>query len=252
MGNQLIALLGISLWLPAHVVNFVPRPDEFLRGAVAFETPTHVKRLGLAGERHLIDAAVTAGTADSFRHVNAVIEIDVVGQIMDAIPLQWLVARETGANRLQGGCVDPNLRVTRHAGVGAWEPGVGGLLNRSVAVPAINSVIADVMFVAERDRLIEGDVYIGRVRRPINLGRHPSGAANQDDCADDDDSSMNIRFRRKQLGHLMMSIRFLTRNESRAIVVQDLPMALIVRRIRAISLCQVDMGPDRYLLAYGE
>ena len=55
---------------------------------MAIETPLHVKRLRFARERHLIDAAVACRATDAFGDVNAVVEIDVAGQIVDPIPFQ--------------------------------------------------------------------------------------------------------------------------------------------------------------------
>ena len=59
---------------------------------MAIETPLHVKRLRLASKRHLIDAAVAGRTTDSFRDMDAVIEENVIGQIVDAVPLQRRIA----------------------------------------------------------------------------------------------------------------------------------------------------------------
>src|SRR5947209_6903747 len=184
---------------------------------MTIETPPHVKGLSFPGQRHLIDAAMTTGTADPFRYVNAVIEINVVGQIVNAVPLQRAVGGEAFPHRLKRRSIRPNLRVTRHTSVGTRKPGIGRFLNRSVAVPAIDSVLAHVMFVAERHRLIESDVYVSCVSRPVNFPRHPSETAGQDDDAGNDDLGMNVRFWRKQLGH--ERIRSLTNNKSRGMVV---------------------------------
>ena len=106
---------------PGHVVNPVARPDIFFRVPMTIETPFHVERLGLANQRHLIDAPVAGGAPDALGHVNAVIEIDVVGQIMDPIPLQRHASGETRANRRKHLRICPNLRMTRHARFSGWH-----------------------------------------------------------------------------------------------------------------------------------
>ena len=76
-----------------QIVNLILRPDIPLRGPVAFEAPFHIERLSAASERHLIERAVAGGAADSFRDVDAVVEINEVGQIVDPVPFDWLVSR---------------------------------------------------------------------------------------------------------------------------------------------------------------
>jgi len=71
--------LAVLRRLPGHGENFIGRSDEFLRVAVTIEAPFHVERVHPPRNRHLIDATMAGGAADSFCHVDAVIEIDVVG-----------------------------------------------------------------------------------------------------------------------------------------------------------------------------
>lgn len=133
--------------------------------------------------------------------MDAVIEVDVIGQIMDAVPLQRGIARETLADGREHWRVVPNLRVTRHAGVGAWQTGKGGLFDGGVTITTIDSVIANVMFVAERHRLIQRNIDIGRVGRPIDFGGGPTGYANEHDDTENRYTRVNVRPRRKKLGH---------------------------------------------------
>ena len=84
--------------LPRHIVNLIARTEVSFRVAMTIETPFHVERLGLPNQRHLIDTPVTGGAPDTLAHVNAVIEIGVIGQIMHPIPFQRRVGGETGAN----------------------------------------------------------------------------------------------------------------------------------------------------------
>ena len=54
---------------------------------MAIQTPLHQQRRHLIGERHLVDPAVARRAADALVHVNAVIEIDEAGQVIDALPV---------------------------------------------------------------------------------------------------------------------------------------------------------------------
>ena len=49
---------------------------------MAIQAPPHEECLSLVRERHLVDPAMAIRAADSLCYVNAVIEIDVVGQII--------------------------------------------------------------------------------------------------------------------------------------------------------------------------
>ena len=83
------------------------RPDVALRIAVAVEAPFHLQRLLLPHQRHPVDPAVARRAADALVHVDAVVEVDEVGQIVDARPLRSSVrcgscrapARGTGCSR---------------------------------------------------------------------------------------------------------------------------------------------------------
>lgn len=162
--HQLFACVRLIFWGPGQVVNFVARPDELLGRAMTIQAPPHVKGLSLPDQRHLVHPAVTARTADSFGDVDAVIEINIIRQIVNAVPLQRPAGCETFPDRLEHGRVRPNLGVARHAGVGARQTGKRRLLHCGMAVTAVDPIVADMMFVAERYRLIESHPYVGRIR----------------------------------------------------------------------------------------
>ena len=70
---------------------------------MAIDTPLHVERRSLENQRHLIHGAVAGGAADALIDVNAVVEINVVGQAVHSHPLDGLIGAETFADRLQIG-----------------------------------------------------------------------------------------------------------------------------------------------------
>lgn len=62
-------------------------PDELFRVPVTVHAPVHVEVVHAVSERHLIHLSMASGAPDSFVDVNAVIEINEVGKIVDANPL---------------------------------------------------------------------------------------------------------------------------------------------------------------------
>ena len=78
-----------------------------------------------------------------------------IRQIVDARPLEGPFRRENWRDWLQNGRVAPDLRMAVHARLGGGDVGEGGFLDRRVAIAAIESHAADVMGVAELDRLFD-------------------------------------------------------------------------------------------------
>ena len=85
---------------------------------VTIQTPLHLQRRRLENDRHLVDAAMTRGAADAVVHVNRMIEIGKVRQVVNANPFERLACFQTGAYRFEIGTVGPNLFVTAHANLG--------------------------------------------------------------------------------------------------------------------------------------
>src|SRR2546423_12831500 len=107
--------MSILRRLPSWIVNFVSWSHEVLRRAMAIQTPFHVQRVHPPGDRHLIDASVTSRAANSFGYVNAVIEINVIGQVVDAVPFQRRICGKTLPDGRENWRVVEDLRMTRHA-----------------------------------------------------------------------------------------------------------------------------------------
>jgi hypothetical protein len=70
-----------------------------------------------------------------------------------------------------------------------------------MAVTAIDSIVADVVFVTERHRLMQRNIDVSGVRRPPDGVNDPSEEDDAPNEAKDDDSRMNIRSAREDLGH---------------------------------------------------
>src|SRR5215469_12371661 len=141
--------VGAARRLVAHVENLIARAEILLRSAMAPQAPLHLQAFLLVHQRHGIDRAVTGVAADSFSHMNAVVEIHEVGELVDAHPLQRLTATVAGADRLQQLGIRPDLRVAVHAGLGWRNAGKARGLDRSVAVTAVDAESGDVVLMAE-------------------------------------------------------------------------------------------------------
>src|SRR5438045_587934 len=73
--------------LVTHRENLRARTDVVLWIAMAVDAPLHLERVLLHHERHLIDAPMAGLAAHPLLHVDAVVEIDEVGQVVHANPV---------------------------------------------------------------------------------------------------------------------------------------------------------------------
>src|SRR5262249_18376875 len=146
--------------------------------------PLHLQRALLPGERHAIDAAVASRAADALVHVNAVIEVDELGEVMDPRPLDGLPALEARSHRLEHRTVCPNLRMTVHAGLGRRDSRERGGLDRGVTVAAVEALAPDVVLVTERYWLLPCDARLSDVRRSADGVEQPTERRQEEDRAE--------------------------------------------------------------------
>ena len=116
---------------------------------------------------------MTGRTANAFVHMNAVIEVSVVRQVVHSDPFDWFAGAKTLTNRFQIRAVGPNLFMTVHAGGGGGQTGGRRGFNRGVAVAAIDAVVADMMLMTKLDRLLALNPLAGVPGRAIQLSRDP-------------------------------------------------------------------------------
>jgi len=72
-----------------------------------------------------------------------------------------------------------------HTGLSRWDSGKRELLHGSVAVPAIYSVIADVVLVTELNWLLARKEGLGVIGRSVKFKKHPDKDGSEKDCAKD-------------------------------------------------------------------
>lgn len=186
---------------PIHSEHFFPWSDELLRIAMALEAPLHIQRRDLIGERHQIDSAVTRRAADSLVQVNAVIEIDEVGQIVHPRPSDRLACAPALANGLQVRRVRPDLRVAVHARPSRGDSRERSFLDGRVTVAAIDAVIAYVMFVAELNGLLAWKERLRVIRGSVEFQQQPDNDPDKKHRAVYSELGYVVRAAMKDLAH---------------------------------------------------
>ena len=173
---------------------------------MALHTPLHQQRIGLKYQRHLIDLPVARRAAYALIDMNAVIEINEIGQAMNFDPLDGLVAAIALANGLEVGRRVEENRMAIHTGLCRRNAGDGGSFDAGMAVAAVDAVIADVVFMAELHRLFTRDVlprHIGRTRHRQHSDERDS---NQKKRRKDTESRDEIGTAMKNLGHVCSAL----------------------------------------------
>ena len=92
---------------------------------MAIQTPFHSQGFRLPHQWHSIDPTVTGFAPDSFVKVDAVIEVDEIGNVVYTRPLNRAIVAEACPNRLQCWTVGPHLLVAIHAYLCWRNPGKG-------------------------------------------------------------------------------------------------------------------------------
>lgn len=163
-----LGLVGI-LRAVRHIEDLRLRPNELLRLAVTLYAPLHLQRILFVNGRHLIDRSVTGRAADALCDVNAVVEIDVLRKVVNAVPFDRLVVTEARSNRLKIWSIGPKLAVTVHTRLGRGHAGRCRRLDRLVTITAIDAVIAHVVLVRELHWLLDLEILPGQVGRSRKL-----------------------------------------------------------------------------------
>ena len=181
-GEPLDSLL---LKLPVEVENLLSRRlsglgDVFgqvaLWRSMALKTPSHLEGVAFPGDLHLIDRAMADIAIQASGNMDAVIEENELGHLVDQVPLDRRIRFIALANRLQHRTVGPNLGMARHTGFSRRQSGIAGFFNRRMAVPTVDSQLPCVVLMAKRHRLIQRHVLLGVGRRTGQAGnRKPHG-----------------------------------------------------------------------------
>lgn len=184
-GQLLAAKHLIGRHPPFGVEHLIQRAKLLLRSAVTFKAPLHQERSLLTNKLHLIDLTVATCAANALFHMHGMIEVHVIGQAMHAVPTDGLVVLIAFTNRGEQLGADPNLFMAVHARLGGWHARIGGGLDRSVAISAIDAQSRYVLLMAEGDGLIANDPGIGDVTGSHKDGDGRPRTGQQKDCPED-------------------------------------------------------------------
>lgn len=187
--------------LPVHIKDLALRTNKLLRFAMTSEAPFHLQRILLKNGGHVVDLAVTGRAADAFSNVNAVVKIGKLRQIVNAFPLYGRILAETFLYRFEIRAVVPYLAVTVHARLRRRHSRRRRSLDSLVTITAINAVVADVMLVAELNRLLPLDIAACQVRRACDLRVTQKGSARSNSSQNHADSGDIVSTLIKKLRH---------------------------------------------------
>ena len=193
--------------VPRHVENLFAGPHESLGRSVAFQAPFHVEGVDFPHQRHLIDLPVTGLTPDAFVDVNAVIEIDKIGKVVDAHPFDGVARAITFADGFEKWAFGPDLGVAGHAGFNGGDIGKRGFFNRGVTIPTIDAHAGHMVFVAKGNGLFFGNLNIGCVVQSVGVEQNGEARSNDNQNRDDADSGKCVATTRKKLRHVMETLK---------------------------------------------
>ena len=168
---------------------------------MALDAPLHQQRLVLVGQVHLVDFTVAGVTADTLGHVDRVIEVRVVRQVMHAFPRNRLVLLKAFANRPEHFRAGPHLLMAVHAGLRRRDACEGRGLHTRVAIPAIDAQFTHVMLVTERHGLIDDIAFAGDVGRSVDNGPAEDRADEKQGEAEHGDPCDRVHAAVENLGH---------------------------------------------------
>ena len=137
----------------------------------------------------------------TFIHVNAVIEVGKVRQIVNANPLNRLTGAKTIANGFEIRTIGPDLFVAVHARRGRRQSRGRGRFDGSVTVAAIDAVITDVMFMTELNGLLTFDPLAGVPGRTVQLDSDPKQSDDYEYSAINRDFRQRVRAVMEDLWH---------------------------------------------------
>ena len=169
---------------------------------MTLEAPLHLEGVSSPRERHIRNRAVARSATHAFVYVNAVIEINKIGQSVYAHPLQRLVLSIARPYGLKHWTALPDLRVTGHASRRGRDACKRRFFNRSMAIAAVNAELSGMMPMAKGNRLVLSDVDVRNERRAAHDVQRISETRQDENRAIYAQPRKRIRAAMKNLRHL--------------------------------------------------
>jgi hypothetical protein len=204
---EFLAEFRLVRWrFPIHIENLIQRAKRLLRVAVAVEAPRHQQGRSLEYERHLIDLAVTRGAAHAFVDMNAVVEIDEICKAMNLHPLDGLVGAIALPHGLEVIRIVEKHRVAVHAGFCGGDSRDGGCFHARVTISAVDTIVADMVFVAKLHGLLARDILIRGIGRASDPQHACESKPSEKNCGKHTKPGDEICAAVKNLGHLFVAL----------------------------------------------
>lgn len=210
------ALILILRRLPSWVEHLGGN-SQIRRGvAMTVETPPHGQRCRLSYQRHGGDIPVARAAADAFGDVDRVIEVDVIRQAVDPVPVDRPPPRQTFADGREQRRLGVKLRMAGHAGVRRGDAGDGGSFDPGVAIPAINPETASMVLVTEWHWLMERQRAVGHVFGTCDPEAKTDRQERHYNNRNQNGSGNRVGIRPKQVRHLPLSLPTVAQQEKQA------------------------------------
>ena len=107
----------------------------------------------LVNHLHFVDSTVAAEATDTAIHVNSMVKVGIVGNLVDSDPVDGLASFPAFADGFQFRAGGFDLCMASHAGLCSGDVRVGGDLHEAMAVTAIHAQLLHVNHVREWNRL---------------------------------------------------------------------------------------------------
>src|SRR5262245_40997721 len=135
----------------------------------------------LPNQGHAIHLPMARAATHSFVHMNAVVEVSEVGQVVDPRPANRFVGAKAIAHRLEHWAGGPDLRMTVHAGLGRRNTCNSRDFDTCVAITAVNADRRDMVLMAERDWLLARHSGLRHITGTIHCNNHRENAGDDKD-----------------------------------------------------------------------
>ncbi len=129
---------------------------------MAFRAGGHIEIFGADSRGLLVHSAMAGFTSHTFGDMNLVIEVNIIGQAVDPVPLYRCSVGITVSDRLQAGDGFCDLTVASHTGFSRREICKRGLVDPGVTVSAVQAQYRDMKAVGKRNWLRDRDTDFGK------------------------------------------------------------------------------------------
>ena len=143
----------ISIRLPAELRDVFDRTEVRSGISMTVQAPTHAERLHLLHNVHLVYATVTAHATHTGCNVRLMVEVNVVGELVDLDPRNRLTGCVTLTHFQQSLTLRLDARVTVHACCRGRDRGIRSFVDGVMAVIAVHPQISGMNLMAVRNRL---------------------------------------------------------------------------------------------------